>query len=430
MSLRPVSLAKCLPAILLAFLAVSSPIGRVGAVPATAIVVYDHGITNQITHTQRGHFGAVNKTYTFTQDDRAAYAYFTAALATANVTWLWYDPDGQLFLNTTQDLQCAVAPCTYVYSLGIRNSQASARLGVWTMTLQSGGLNLYSDHFVIVPVILQDDYWAFTVTKSAPPHIHGDLTVTIHPSNGTWSSYLVYLPFAANITARESNSSRTLQVATDNRTGRVVLNLGGARSDGYQFMLSFDLANGLWGIGAGVFVFQWQESGWGTFSDGYHPVPGSFNITLPANATFLDATGINTVTLAPSITGSSKLVGFRTVLLPDQSFGWTLLYHDSNYESRLNSQTPTTPAVGGLSDILAQSIPVVPFTLGNLSLWTAIMSVFLFTASELLAPAYGKAGVLINRRRLRIAALIVTSIFLAVTVYELILLSVPAPIGR
>lgn len=428
MASRLVLPAKCLLAILLSLLAVTLPVGnRAGATPAVAIVVYDHGLTKQINYTQQYHFVPGNKTSVFTQDDYWVYAYFTAALANANVTWLWIDPDGQVFRNQTQQLQCVASPCTFTYRFRLSYTDAATKLGLWTLTLQAGGINLYSDYFSVIPVITQDDYWNFEVTQSAPPRVHGDLMVTIHPSNGTWSSYLVYLPFATNITAYEFPSKRTLDVVTSNKTGRVVVNLGAARSDGYRFVLSFDLVYGPWELPGGVFVFDWQESAWGTFDDGYHSVPGSFNITLPAGVTFLDITGMNAMTLNPSVTGSSRpVVGFRTTLLPGQRVGWTVLYRNSTYNNS-NPSSGTNPVGGGLNLILAQSIPFLPLTLGSLSLWAAVMSIFLLTGSELLAPAYGRTGVLINRRRLRIAALILAGIFLAAIVYGIILLQSVAP---
>ena len=147
---------KCLLVILLSLLAVTLPAGsRAGATPAVAIVVYDHGVTNQITYTQKGHFVPGNKTSVFTQDDPMVYAYFTAALANANVTWLWIDPGGQLFLNQTQQLHCDVSPCTFVYYFQLRWSDAATKFGLWTVTLQAGGTNLYSDYFSVIPVILR-----------------------------------------------------------------------------------------------------------------------------------------------------------------------------------------------------------------------------------------------------------------------------------
>jgi hypothetical protein len=417
-------------AILLSLLAVTLPVGsRAGATPATAIVVYDHGLTNKpLTWTKQGHFIPGNKTSVFTQDNPWVYAYFTATLANASVTWLWIDPDGQVYLNETNQIQCDVSPCSFVYSFRLGYTGAAKKFGLWTLTLQAGGIDLYSDYFSVIQVITQDDYWNFEVTQSAQPRVHGDLTVTIHPSNGTWSSYLVNLPFATNVTAYELPSKRTLDVVA-NKTGHVVVNLGGARSDGYRFVLSFDLLYGSYGLSEGVFVFNWQESGWGTFDDGYHSIPSSFNITLPPGVTFLDITGVDAMTLNPTVAESSRpVVEFRTTLPPGQRFGWTALYRNSTYaNSNPSSGRSANPVVGGLNLILAQPIPFLPLTLGSLSLWAAVMSVFLLTGSELLAPAYGRTGVLINRRRLRIAALILAGIFLAAIVYAIIILqSIPA----
>jgi hypothetical protein len=404
---------------------------RAGATTAVAIVVYDHGLTKQINYTQRYHFLPGNKTSVFTQDDYWVYAYFTAALASANVTWLWIEPDGQVYRNQTQQLHCDVSPCTFTYRLRLEYTDAATKLGNWTLTLQAGGLNLYSDHFTVIQVIKQDDSWNFEVTQSSPPRVHGDLMVTIHPSNGTWSSYLVYLPYATNITAYEFPSKHTLNVVTSKKTNRVLVNLGAARSDGYRFVLSFDLVYGLYGLPGGAFLFNWQESAWGTFDDGYHSVPGSFNITLPAGTTFLDVTGINAMTLNPNVTRSSRpVVGFTATLLPGQRFGWTMLFRNSTYTAS-NPNSRTNPVAAGLSLFLAQPIPFLPLTLGSLSLWAAVTSIFLLTGSELLAPAYGKTGLLINRRRLRIAALILAGIFLATIVYGIILLqTVPPPVAR
>jgi hypothetical protein len=425
---------KCLVVILLSLFAVSVPVGsRVGATPAVAIIVSDHGLAEQVNYTRRGHVFVVNKTSTFTQDDRFVIAYFTATMSSANVTWLWYDPDGQLYLNQTQQLQCDVSPCTFVKYFPLKYSDAANKFGLWSLTLQAGGIDLYSDYFSVMQIVTQDNYWNFEITQSMPPRAHGDLMVTIHPTNKTWSSYSVSLPFATNITAREFPSNGTLSVVTFKKTSGVVVNLGGARSDGYRFVLSFDLVYGVGWLGGGVFVFNWYESAWGTFGDGYHSVPGSFNLTLPAGATFLDIAGINAMNINPSVMeGPGPVVGFRTTLLPGQGFGWRMLYRDPHGNVSPNSEASTNPLPGEqLNVVLAKSIPFLPLTLGSLSQWTAVMSIFLLTGSELLTPAYGRTGVLINRRRLRVAALILASIFIATTVYEIVLLqSVLPQVGR
>lgn len=57
-------------------------------------------------------------------------------------------------------------------------------------------------------------------------------------------------------------------------------------------------------------------------------------------------------------------------------------------------------------------------SLWDLSLWTAIIAIILLVTSELLSPYYGRTGIMINRHRLRIAAMILAFIFLGTVVYR------------
>jgi len=59
-----------------------------------------------------------------------------------------------------------------------------------------------------------------------------------------------------------------------------------------------------------------------------------------------------------------------------------------------------------------------PLGLLDVSVWTAIIAIILLVTSEFLSPYYGRTRIMINRKRLRIVALIVTSIFLATVVYR------------
>ncbi len=60
-----------------------------------------------------------------------------------------------------------------------------------------------------------------------------------------------------------------------------------------------------------------------------------------------------------------------------------------------------------------------PLTLWDLSLWTAITAIILLATSELLSPYYGRTRLMINKRRLRIVALLVALIFLASVAYRI-----------
>jgi len=59
-----------------------------------------------------------------------------------------------------------------------------------------------------------------------------------------------------------------------------------------------------------------------------------------------------------------------------------------------------------------------PLGFSDLSLWTAVVAIILLITSELLSPYYGRTGILLNRRRLRFAALIVAFIFLGTVAYR------------
>jgi hypothetical protein len=62
----------------------------------------------------------------------------------------------------------------------------------------------------------------------------------------------------------------------------------------------------------------------------------------------------------------------------------------------------------------------VLFPLGfwDLSLWTAVVAIILLVTSELLSPYYGKTGIMINRHRLRLVALLVAFLFLGTVAYR------------
>lgn len=396
--------------------------GQARAVPFVAIIVYAHGFAKGMQHEPNGNVVPLNKTSSFTQDDKV-YAYVTATLTSANFTWAWYDPTGQLYLNQTTQAECVISPCTLAFELGY---VPATKLGLWRLDLLANGYKLYSDYFTVTPVITQDNYWNFDVTQSAPSRVHGELTVTIHPDNATWSSYAEILPNAVNLTAFEPVTNRSLAVATLNNS-RIIVDLGGPRSDGYTFVLGFDLPSELdapAGWSAGIFEFTWHDFPWERpFPE--HPLPESFSITLPPGASVIDVVGINALTLNETITGGERLtISFRTMVPPEQPFGWSIIYRDTRNLQQPSEYTSTTSA--GLNLVAGQRFPVLPLTVGGVSLWSAIMSAFLLIGSELLSPIYAGIGIAINRRRLRFVAMIFVLIFLATTAYQVIA-SIPAP---
>ena len=53
-----------------------------------------------------------------------------------------------------------------------------------------------------------------------------------------------------------------------------------------------------------------------------------------------------------------------------------------------------------------------PLTFWDISLWLAITAIVLLITSELISPYYGKTNLLINKKRLRNVAIIVSTLFL------------------
>ncbi len=393
----------------------------VGAVPQPAIVVYDHGLAEGVKWTQQGKPVFLNRTSTFTQDEASVYAFVQAAFYTANFTWEWFTPTGELYANQSSGQQeCITTPCTLLTRISLRDTYAATQIGAWRMDLLADGFKVYSEYFSISSVITEDDYWSFVVTQSAPPRVHVDLVVTIHPSNQTWESYLLYgLTSADNFTAYELQSHLKLDV-TNSTNGRVVVDFGSAKQDGYSFVLSFDLKYVLASLGQwsdGIFALSWQEYGW-MRSNHFHSTPESFNIKLPGGARVVDLNALNMLAFDYNMTDQpSPLLSFNIIRPPAQSFGWTLIYRDYAFRDSHPSTPAANPTLIGLPSL---QIPILPLTLSNLSLWSAVMSVFMLTGSELLSPIYAKTNIVINRRRLRIGALVLVLLFLSTTAYQIL----------
>jgi hypothetical protein len=53
-----------------------------------------------------------------------------------------------------------------------------------------------------------------------------------------------------------------------------------------------------------------------------------------------------------------------------------------------------------------------PLSFWDISLWLAVTAIVLLITSELISPYYGKTNLLINKKRLRNVAIIVSTLFL------------------
>ena len=61
----------------------------------------------------------------------------------------------------------------------------------------------------------------------------------------------------------------------------------------------------------------------------------------------------------------------------------------------------------------------IPLTFWDISLWLAFTAIILLITSEIISPFYGKTKILINKKRLRNVALVMSIIFLITVVIRI-----------
>jgi dipeptide/tripeptide permease len=61
-----------------------------------------------------------------------------------------------------------------------------------------------------------------------------------------------------------------------------------------------------------------------------------------------------------------------------------------------------------------------PLTFWDLSLWLAVTAIILLATSELLSPYYGRTGVILDKRKLRMVALVMGMLFMTTVVARII----------
>jgi len=65
----------------------------------------------------------------------------------------------------------------------------------------------------------------------------------------------------------------------------------------------------------------------------------------------------------------------------------------------------------------------LPLNFSDLTLWLAITSIILLATSELISPYYGKTSLLIEKKRLRSAALTTGIIFILAIIIQIYLMA-------
>jgi hypothetical protein len=68
-----------------------------------------------------------------------------------------------------------------------------------------------------------------------------------------------------------------------------------------------------------------------------------------------------------------------------------------------------------------------PLSFSDITLWLAITAIILLATSELISPYYGKINLLIDKNRLRLAALGVGIVFIVSIIAQVFLVTSPWP---
>jgi len=66
-----------------------------------------------------------------------------------------------------------------------------------------------------------------------------------------------------------------------------------------------------------------------------------------------------------------------------------------------------------------------PLSFWDISLWLAITSIILLATSELTSPYYGQTNLIIDKRKLRTAALILSTLFMLTVLIRIYEITIP-----
>lgn len=378
---------------------------QVAAYPA--VVVYEHGFARQLSWDRRGNAILVDKTTNFTQDDEYIYSYVSAAFYSANLTWTWYDPGEELYRAISYDTECVAAPCRFTAALSMADTPAAARLGLWRMELLADGFPLYSDYFRLSQIMNEDNSWFFDVY--APAKVHVNVTVGIHPQN-PWSNYRIGfgMAYAPDINAYEIGTNQSLPVTYID--GVLTVDFAKPRSNGYAFGMSFNFEN--FGFRVTQNNLTWTEYNltWREYNR-IHPIPQKFVIAIPEGAALECVVGPANYTLGSKNGNASRtLVFFNQTLAPYQMFAFSITY-------LIHHEAATKVVIVPSTSPFDLQLPLLPLKLGDITAWSAGMSIILIATTEILSPYYSRSGIVLNRRRLRFASYMLVALFLVSVFY-------------
>jgi hypothetical protein len=303
----------------------------------------------------------VNRTSSFSQDDDLVYAYtyanFTGTSTTyANLTWVWYNPGGAIYSNQHRTVACwgnyiPFIYCQYYSTISVRGRNAARLFGTWRMDFYADGALLYSDSFVIKPVVTEQD--SFDINLRNPTVTVVNATIIIHPENSSWSEYVMaYTPsHSHNFTAFDPERNRGLQLQFNRISSSVVVDLGGARHDGYKLNIGFSFSRNAISRTKNNYTFTWR------FYNGVHPIPQNFTITLPSGYSILGQIGIANYT--EKLIGGRRSVSFNITTMPDDMMQWSLTYGQISPQITTTTQATHVTQLAQPVQMILSGVPAI-----------------------------------------------------------------------
>jgi hypothetical protein len=304
----------------------------------------------------------VNRTNSFSQDDYRVYAYtyanFTgASTAYANLTWIWYEPGGAIYLRDHGAVACwhNVIPfnyCQFNRAISIAGSYAARLIGTWRVDFYADGVLLYSDSFVIHSVVTEQDSFNINLPRPFPRATVVNATIIIHPDNSSRSEYVAHTAwYAVNFTAFDPERKRALQLQFNPRGDSLIVDFGGWRYDGYEFNIGFNFSSNAVTRTNSNYTLTWRVD------NGVNPIPQNFTITLPPGYNMLGLVGVANYT--QEVIGGRRTVSFTITTAPYGRLTWALTYGQILPKIATTTQTTPVTKVAQPVQMILSGVPAI-----------------------------------------------------------------------
>lgn len=310
----------------------------------------------------------------FTQDDVAAWLWFTIAIQmNTNTTIYWIRPDGATYLFRTYSLdKFQSASYNYRGSLEIKGKDAAKYPGQWTVQVKAydqiyGETELLKLSFTIEPVILDEKDYTWTVNEKHEIHI--EQIVTNHPRGQSWTQagqnggpITITLSGTAQITNFKVYDYDTKQplepvYSKDGTKYTLGVMLKTPQTSDFKILFVYDMIGYIQNTAKDEYRVSW---GLGT---GVNPIPSRYTIILPAGYVIKDVGAAN---YTQRTENGKVVVSFSGVSPPYGAFSWWLTYRSvsatvatSTATSVATSPSSGTMGIGVLMGIVGVALVAV-----------------------------------------------------------------------